>query len=62
MCFGLRKNTKLLSDHDCYTVALTNVVFCEIVLCFENTVGRNSVYTKHSMCCGSGYVFKSRVV
>ena len=47
MCFGLRKNTKLLSDHDCYTVGLTNVVFCEIALCLENTVGRNSEYTKH---------------
>jgi len=50
MCFGLRRNTKLLSDHDCYTVGLANVVFCEIVLCFEKILwGRNSKYTKHSM-------------
>ena len=47
MSFGLRKNTKLLSDHDCYTVGLTKVVFCEIVLCFGNAVSRNSKYTKY---------------
>ena len=63
MCFGLRKNTELLADHDCYTVGQTNVVFCETVLCFENAVGHNSKqYTKHSICYGSGYVSKSRVV
>jgi len=62
MCFGLRKNTKLLSDHDCYTVGLTNVIFWEIVLRFENSVGRNSKCTKQPMWCGIGYVFESRVV
>jgi hypothetical protein len=44
MCFGLRKNTKLLSDHDCYTVGLTNVVFCEIVQSFENTAAVTVTY------------------
>ena len=62
MCFGLGKNTKLLSDHDCYTVGLANVVFWEKVLCFGNTLGRNSKYTRQPMCCGSGNVIESRVV
>lgn len=41
MCFGLRRNTKLVSDHDCCIVGLPNVIHVKVLSFIKKVIKVN---------------------